>query len=152
MFSSLTHKTGFLRGHPPPIPNPVDTTNPSSNTSPLSSLLHILAVRINSAVLSDLLSHYYTIVHTQFVFCTFQHYCIQFLSYRAVVYQYRPHIISYRALFFLEPSKGGKEGRETDPRRVRIKETFVRSMPPRPRTWLELPNSIFGYTVRCTQL
>ena len=55
VLSSLTHKTGFPRGHRPPIPNPADTTN-SSNTSLLSSSLHILAVRINSAVLSDFYS------------------------------------------------------------------------------------------------
>ena len=50
-------------------------------------------------------------MHTLFLFCTFQHYCIQFLSYRAAVYHYRPHIIPSSA-FFSSPSEGGMEGRD----------------------------------------
>jgi len=42
----------------------------------------------HSAVLPNFIALLYQCIHTLFVFCTSQHYCIQFLSYRTVVYHY----------------------------------------------------------------
>jgi hypothetical protein len=50
----------------------------------------ILGRPYHSAVLPNFIALLYQCIHTLSVFCTSQHYCIQFLSYRIVVYYYRP--------------------------------------------------------------
>lgn len=51
----------------------------------------ILGRPYHSAVLLNFIALLYQCIHTLSVFCTSPHYCIQFLSYRTVVYSYRPH-------------------------------------------------------------
>ena len=67
----------------------------------------ILGRPYHSAVLPNFIALLYQCIHTLSVFCTSQHYCIQFLSYRIVVYYYRPHNAPALYSFEVFDAEGG---------------------------------------------